>query len=391
MNTYLSAMAVVNALGSNPTEVCERLFAGDARGIVSETGWLPDRPAYVGKVQAALPELPEAFAKYRCRNNRLLLAALAQIENEVQALLHRHGPARIAIVLGTSTSGIAEGEAAIARHVREGALPAEYDYAQQEFGSPAVFLAHYLGITGPAYAVSTACTSSAKVLASARRLLQVGLCDAAIVGGVDTLCRLTLNGFHALESISPEPCNPLSRNRRGITIGEGAALFILGSEEADIALLGIGESSDAHHISAPDPEGAGAEAAMRGALRDAQLAPEQIDYLNLHATATLKNDEMESRTVARIFPEGVWTSGTKGLTGHCLGAAGAVELAFCWLALRERRLPPHVWDGETDPALPALRLVGPDARLPEGSRRTCMSNSFAFGGNNISVLIGDAR
>lgn len=391
MNSFLSAMAVVNALGATRAEVARRLFAGDASGLVSETGWLPDQAAYVGKVDAELPQIPEQFAAHRSRNNRLLLAALAQIENEVQELLHRHGPARIAVVLGTSTSGMAEGEAALAQHTRDGSLPAAYRYAQQEFGAPAIFLARYLGITGPAYTVSTACTSSAKVFASARRLLELGFCDAAIVGGVDTLCRLTLNGFHALESISPEPCNPLSRNRRGITIGEGAALFILGHEEAPVALLGIGESSDAHHISAPDPSGAGAEAAMRGALLDAHLMPADVDYLNLHATATIKNDEMESRTVARIFPEGVWTSGSKSLTGHCLGAAGAVELAFCMLALSEGRLPPHVWDGEADPSLPALRLVGADARMPQKSGRVCMSNSFAFGGNNISVLIGDTR
>jgi 3-oxoacyl-[acyl-carrier-protein] synthase I len=202
---------------------------------------------------------------------------------------------------------------------------------------------------------------------------------------------LTLNGFAALESMSSQRCNPLSRNRRGINIGEGAALFLMTRDEAPYALLGIGESSDAHHISAPDPQGIGAESAMRGALIDAKIAAARVDYLNLHATATPKNDEMESHAVARVFPEGVPTSGTKPLTGHCLGAAGGIEIAFCWLALRNGRLPQHLWDGDADPALPRLSLVGEDAHLNGSSTRVCMSNSFAFGGNNISVLIGDAQ
>jgi 3-oxoacyl-[acyl-carrier-protein] synthase-1 len=220
----------------------------------------------------------------------------------------------------------------------------------------------------------------------------LGLCDAVLVGGVDTLCRLTIEGFSALESTSTDIANPMSRNRRGINIGEGAALFTLTREPGRIALLGIGETSDAYHISAPDPTGRGAEAAMRAALVDAGLEPESIDYLNLHATATEKNDEMESRAVSRVFPAGVLCSGTKPLTGHLLGAAGATELAFCWLALEDehKRLPPHVWDGAFDPSLPALRLVSPGERFSQTPSRRCMSNSFAFGGSNVSVIVGEA-
>jgi 3-oxoacyl-[acyl-carrier-protein] synthase-1 len=227
-------------------------------------------------------------------------------------------------------------------------------------------------------------------LAAARDLIRLGLCDAVVTGGADALCRLTLNGFAALGAVSPDLCNPMSRNRSGINLGEGAALFVLRREPSAIALLGIGESSDAYHISSPDPEGAGAVTAMTGALRDAGL--EAVDYLNLHATATGKNDEMESRAATLALPGGTPCSGTKPLTGHTLGASAATELAFCWLAMEAEwnpggRLPPHVWDGAADPDLPPLALVGGDA---PGRPRTCMSNSFAFGGNNLCLVAGRA-
>lgn len=388
---YLSALGIINALGCGSAEVGRGLFAGDTSGMQVEDGWLPGTGCRVGRARGKLPEVPTRLAEYACRNNRLLLAALRQIETAVDAALTRYGRNRLGIVLGTSTSGIAEGEAAIAACRATGAMPPDYRYTQQEIGMPAVFLARHLGIGGPAYTISTACTSSAKALASARRLLRHGLCDAVLVGGVDSLCKLTLNGFAALEATSAGLSNPLSRNRCGINIGEGAALFVLSREEAAVELLGIGESSDAHHISAPHPDGLGAEAAMLAALADAGLAASDIDYLNLHATATLQNDAMESRAVARVFATGLAASGTKPLTGHTLGAAGATELAFCWLALAAGELPPHIWDGEADPTLPALDLVSGRRHFARASARRCMSNSFAFGGSNTSLLIGDAR
>lgn len=390
-HVYLPALGIVNALGSGVDEVASRLFSGDTGGLQLEAGWLPAGLARVGRARAELPEIPSTLSTYACRSNQLLLVALAQIQPEVEALVGRFGTARIGIVLGTSTSGIAEGERAVAAHKVSGSLPSGFHYEQQELGSPVIFLAKYLGITGPAYCVSTACTSSAKAFVSARSLLRHRLCDAVLVGGVDSLCRLTLNGFSALESTSSELCNPMSRNRKGINIGEGAALFIMSREGADIELLGAGESSDAYHMSAPQPEGLGAEAAMIAALTDGGLNASEVDYLNLHATATPKNDEMESRAVHRVFPQGVAASGTKPLTGHTLGAAGATELAFCWLALRDGRLPPHVWDGEADTALAQPDLVEVGRRFGRSVRRVCMSNSFAFGGSNASLLIGDVR
>ncbi|HEY1182082.1 MAG TPA: beta-ketoacyl-[acyl-carrier-protein] synthase family protein [Rhodocyclaceae bacterium] len=386
---YLSALGIVNALGNDSAAVATALFAGSTLGMAQEEGWMPEGLVRIGKVRDELPSL--IGSRDDSRNNRMLLAATGQIEPELADAIARHGRARIGVVLGTSTSGISEGEAALAMRAKSGELPGNYDYAQQEIGAPAPFLARHLGLDGPAYTVSTACTSSAKAFVSARNLLDTGLCDAVIVGGVDTLCRLTLNGFGALESTSPALCLPLSVNRRGINIGEGAAVFLMTREPASIEFLGAGESSDAHHISAPHPEGLGAEAAMRAALADADLSSCDIDYLNLHATATPKNDEMESRAVARVFPGGVPVSGTKPMTGHTLGAAGATELAFCWLALQHDRLPPHVWDNQPDPALPHLQTVPAGMVFRRTQRRACMSNSFAFGGSNASLIIGDAR
>ena len=388
---YLPTLGLICALGQGVSEIAPRLLRGDTSGLVVEDGWLPTGASRVGRARGELPEMLPSFAAYDCRNSRLLLAALAQIRDAIEAARSRFGSHRIGVVLGTSTSGIAEGGEAIAAHRGDGVLPAEYRYVQQELGTPAQFLARFLDLDGPAYAVSTACTSSAKAFVSARSLLRHGLCDAVVVGGVDSLCKLTLNGFAALESTSAELCNPLSRNRRGINIGESAALFLMTREEADYALLGAGESSDAYHMSAPHPEGLGAEAAMRAALHDAGLAASEIDYLNMHATATPKNDEMESRAIARVFPDGVASSGTKPLTGHTLGAAGATELALCWLALRAGQLPPHCWDGVADPALPALSLVASGQTFARAAGRVCMSNSFAFGGSNACLLIGDSR
>ena len=389
---YLQAPAVVSALGAGLAETAERLFAGDRAGMVQEEGWRPQGPARVGRARSELPAMPAAFAAFDCRCNQLLLAAMQQIAGPLDAMLKRYGPARIGVVLGTSNSGIGEGEAAVAAVHKTGARPTSYAYAQQEIGMPGPFLARLLGVMGPAYTVSTACTSGAKAFAAGRRLLRSGLCDAVVVGGVDPLTGLTVNGFASLESLSPDICNPLSANRRGINIGEAATLFVMTREPLDdhrIALLGVGESSDAHHISAPEPSGRGAEAAMRGALADAGLPPEAIGYLNLHATATPQNDAMESKAVARVFPGGVPLSGTKPMTGHTLGTAGAIEAAFCWMAISHGRLPPHCWDGQADAALPTLTLTSTGSRFADSDTvRACMSNSFAFGGNNASLIIG---
>jgi 3-oxoacyl-[acyl-carrier-protein] synthase-1 len=236
--------------------------------------------------------------------------------------------------------------------------------------------------------LSTACTSSTNAFLSARRLLRGGLADAVLVIGADSLCRTTVEGFISLEAVANRRCEPMSRNRQGINIGEGSAVFLLSLQPARLELLGAGESCDAFHLSSPEPEGKGAESAMRHALGDAQLRPDDISYVNLHATGTAKNDAMESLAMSRVFPSGVPCSGTKPLTGHTLGAAGAIEAAICCLALEADFIPRHVWDGQPDPQLPSLRLAQSAERFPAGDHRRCMTNNFAFGGSNVSLIFG---
>jgi len=392
---YLNALGVVCTLGSGKAAVAEALFAGDNGGLRAEAGWIPGHAPPMGAVRTPLPAIPAPLSVDRDnRCNRLAMAAAQEIEAELRASIARYGSDRIGVVIGTSTGGIEEATCVVGEWRHEGRWPEHYRYAHQELAGPAEFLAEWLELSGPSYAISTACTAGARALLSARRMLRAGLCDAVLCGGVDTLARLPLNGFHALEAMDSARCQPFSRQRRGINIGEAAALFLMTREPGPVQLLGGGASSDAHHMSAPDPEGRGAVAAMRAALADAQLSPERIDYLNLHGTATEHNDRMESRAVAEVFPHGVPCASTKSLTGHTLAAAGALEAAFCWLSLTDdhgaRRLPPQVWDGDADPELPALDFVRVGDRMAAGRPRRLMSNSFAFGGNNACLILGDA-
>jgi len=392
MQPSLTDLGVVCALGSDGSEVTRRLLAGDTSGMLRTTEFSGDRSLVVGKVTCELPEVTLTDRRFHSRNNRLLLQALLPIRAQVEAAIRRYGRGRIAIVLGTSTSGVQSAEQAFQSRDSDGKLPDWFDYKQMEISGPSEFLAAELGLFGPAQTISTACSSSAKALLSARRMLRLGLCDAAIAGGADTLSAFTVAGFGALEAQSAEPCNPFSANRRGINIGEAAALFLMTPEPGPIRLVGGGESSDAYHMSAPDPEGRGAALAMRNALKDAGLSAEQIDYLNLHGTATEHNDAMESKAVHAELGPNVKVSSTKSLTGHTLGAAGALEAAFCWLSLRnnpERRLPPHVFDGHYDPALPALALVKPGERAARLDR--VMSNSFGFFGSNATLILEAVR
>jgi len=398
MTAYLNALGVICVLGSGKAEVAGRLFAGDTSGMQVHPQPVAGRRLPVGAARCALPALPCDDPRHATRNNQLLLAAALEIESDIRTAISRYGQNRIGVVLGTSTTGIQEAAQGIAGLLHDGAFPPGYHYAHQELAAPASFLGEWLQLAGPCYSISTACTSSARALLSAKRLLDAGLCDAVLCGGVDSLSDLTLQGFSALEATSETLCNPFSHNRNGINIGEAAVLFLMTRDtdgEADIALLGGAASSDAHHISAPDPDGLGALSAMRQALARANCTPEQIAYLNLHGTATPHNDAMESVAVAALFPHGVPCSSSKPLTGHTLGAAGALEAAFCWLSLSplnpDQQLPPHRWDGEPDPALPALNLVAAGIRMNPTRPRRMMSNSFAFGGNNISLILGDAR
>ena len=389
MSCFITAYGLISALGEGVDASAEALLAWQQSGVSPldrhRAPLLDGRQTPVGRVEGELPTIPAALAPYASRNNQLLLAALAQIRPALGEALATFGPARVGLVLGTSTAGIGEAELAIATARRGEAVPTAFDYRQQELGSPSEFLARHLGLEGPAYTLSTACSSSARAFISGQRMLAAGLVDAVLVGGADSLCGLTLNGFDSLESLSGTLCQPFDNGRQGINIGEGAALFLLSRQPAPLALLGVGESSDAWHISAPHPDGVGAEAAMGMALAQAGLTPEQVGYINLHGTATRLNDAMESQAVYRLFGDRVPCSSTKPLTGHVLGAAGAIEAALaCLLLERALPLPPQrVMTG--DPALAPIRLVS--GTTPLATPRI-LSNSFAFGGNNVSLLFG---
>jgi len=387
---YLNDIGALCALGGNLADIRARLFSTEpTEGVAPSDRYTPGQFLHLGCVDEPLPSLARAPLRLRSRNNALAAAALLQIRPAVDDAIARFGPHRVAVVLGTSTSGVEEGEQAARHHCLSGTFPDSYDYAQQEMVSPALFVATELGICGPTYVVSTACSSGAKALASGARLLRAGLADAVVAGGVDALCSFTIAGFSALEAVSEHRCNPFSRNRKGINLGEGAALFLMSRQEALIRLAGWGETSDAYHMSAPDPTARGAVSAMRMALDKAGVAAHAVDYVNLHGTATWHNDIMESAAVAEVLGCDVAVSSSKPLTGHALAAAGAIEAALASITLVDNpcgRLPPHWWDGEADPALSPLHLTSPSETLGRPPRYV-LSNSFAFGGSNAALLL----
>lgn len=386
---FLHGFSVLSAAGVGLDALALAVRAGASPGLKPGPEYSPEGKAFpVGRVEAPLAAPPDLPSVFDSRNNRLAWTAVQALRPALEDAVAKHGAARVAVVAGTSTSGMLEAERAFARRARGQGLGDGFRYGQQEIGAPSAFLAWALGLGGPALTVSTACSSSAKALATARRLLRLDACDAVLCGGVDSLCRFTVHGFAALGAVSEQRCRPFSRNRDGINIGEAAAFCLVTRAEGPVRLAGCGETSDAYNVSAPLPGGEGAEAAMRAALADAGLGPESVGYLNLHGTATPHNDAMEALATARVFPAGLPCSSTKPLTGHTLGAAGALEAALCWDLLMgraaEQGLPPNFFDGETDPALPSLALV---RRLePLSGLRRVMSNSFGFGGSNVSLL-----
>lgn len=298
-------------------------------------------------------------------------------------------PDRIGVVIGTSTTGIGEAVQHLKSFRGTDVWPPGMNFDRQLLGDTSQHAADVLGATGPAYTISTACTSGSKAIITGARMIRAGLVDAVVCGGVDAYTDFTLNGFAALESVSPTRCNPFSRNRDGIAIGEGGALFVLSARPGPWRLEGWGESSDAHHISAPDPEGAGGEMAIRNALNMAGKAPGAIDHIHLHGTATPLNDSMESKLVERMFGLSTPAASTKGATGHTLGAAGALQVALSLVAMGEGLYPPHVWDGEPDPELPQIRLSEPGVS-PDRPQDCVMTLNFAFGGSNVALILGRA-
>ena len=347
---------------------------------------------FIGQVAGVEEQaLPTHLSDYVCRNNQLALLALAQdgFEAAVHRAIAAYGPSRVGVFMGTSTSGILSTEIAYRhRQTPGGALPPDFHYAQtHNTFSVSSFVRDYFLLEGPAVAVSSACSSSAKVFGNAARMIECGLIDAAIVGGIDSLCLTTLYGFNSLELLSPERCQPFGAQRQGISISEAAGFALLTRSRPEsgvaVAVTGIGESSDAHHMSSPHPEGAGALAAMQQALAMARIEPDAVDYINLHGTATPSNDAAEGRAVAALFGSSVPCSSTKGHTGHALGAAGIVEALLCALALRHGVLPGGLNTEERDPALNVNYLL----RNQVAAAQIMLSNSFGFGGSNCALVL----
>jgi 3-oxoacyl-[acyl-carrier-protein] synthase-1 len=387
----INHFSIVNSLGAGATAVAAALRTrrSGLSACAFETAALD---TWIGQV-AGLDELQlrADLAAYDCRNNRLAQRGLEQdgFASAIAAVREQYGAARIGVFMGTSTSGILQTEQAYRRRdPQTGALPADYRYAEtQNSFSLADFVQRYLGLRGPAFVVSSACSSSAKVFGHAARMMAAGVCDAAVVGGVDSLCLTTLYGFNSLGLTSKTPCRPYDRDRDGISIGEGAGFALLEKTPAranTIRLLGVGESCDAYHMSTPHPEGRGARLAMQQALTAAGLTPADIDYINLHGTATKANDASEDQAVHELFGAATPASSTKGATGHLLGAAGISEAIISMLAIEQGLLPGGLHTQNIDSTLHSNYLL---ENRDAGVRRV-LSNSFGFGGSNCSLVFG---
>lgn len=373
---FIEDYSIACALGGDKVIVAQHLFATEPP-VVAGTAELNDgRSVPVGRLAGLAPLAGQT------RTNCILAQCFAPLAESVNDAKSRYGAARLGVVVGTSTSGIGEGGEAIRARLAGERWPPAFSVARQQLGDSARFLARLCGAEGAYYTVSTACTSGARAMAAGARLIQADVCDAVLCGGADALCALTLNGFAALEALSRTVANPMSVNRSGLNLGEGGALFLLSRRAAPSRLAGWGESADGHHMSAPDPEGGGAVAAMQSALARGRTS--DIDFVHLHGTATPLNDKMEAGVVARAFGSDVPCASTKPLTGHTLGAAGAVQAGLCLLAMERGRLPPHVWDGERDPELAHIRLTRPGERA---TVKNVLSASYAFGGNNAVLVL----
>lgn len=381
----ITAWSAVNALGRSTADVLAGLDAG--RSGLCPSPLPVTMSTVVGAIPGELGPLPEEHARYDTRLARIGWMAFAEVREALGRAVARWGSSRVAIVLGTSTGGLEETEQAFEHWLRQGTIPASYDYERQHnFAAFGELLARVIGSTGPTYVVSTACSSSGKVAASAGRLIRAGMADAVLIGGIDSLTRMTLQGFHSLGILSTTPCRPFSALRDGISIGEGAAFLLVEreAEHAEVCVLGIGESADAYRMSSPEPSGRGAHESMERALEQAGSSPEDIDYVNAHGTATKLNDAAESLALVALFGDRVPIVSTKGYTGHLLGGAGGTEMVFALHAIRTGRIPATLGADPVDVSL-GIQVV---TEAIEGPVRRVLSNSFAFGGSNVSVLLG---
>ena len=387
----ITAASLVNALGRGKTEVWQKISREES-GLRQAAYPGLEFETWIGQVEAAASYPLEAkLGKYNCRNNRLAKLGLDSdgFRDAVENAKQKYGASRIGVFMGTSTSGIAETEKAYRHMGRDGnCLPQGFDMLHtHNIASVQAYTQASLGLNGVGMTISTACSSSAKVFASAHRHIMAGYCDAAVVGGVDSLCLTTLYGFNSLQLVSAQPCRPWDQDRHGINVGEAAGYALLEKDNSDAPgcrVLGYGESSDAYHMSTPHPQGDGAVLAMQQALARAGLSADAIGYINLHGTATPSNDSAEDIAISRVFKNSVACSSTKGFTGHTLGAAGITEILFSCLTLETDLLPANINFNQRDPAFKTSVMTESHIQ----SIDYAMSNSFGFGGTNCSVIVG---
>ena len=379
----VTGYSMLSALGTGRQQHLDALSQG--RSGLGEHPVDLDFETAAGAVRQELPELPSSMQPWSTRLARMAYALLQELDEPLQRARQKWRSDRIAVLLGTSTAGAETTEVAYKQFVDGGSFPRDYDFQRQHtFGAVLAVVRELAGVDGPSWMASTACTSSGKTFATAQRLIAAGAIDAAIVGGLDTLCTMTLTGFHALQALDRTPCRPFREDRNGISIGEGGAFALVERDgDARVLIEGIGETSDAYHISAPHPQGLGAQAAMTEALQRAGRVPEDIDHVNAHGTGTRLNDSAEANAIHCVLGADVPTVSTKAYTGHTLGAAAAIELAFSACAIEEGWIPPAIGDGPIDPKI--------EVKIPTekttGDFRRVLSNSFAFGGNNVSLLV----
>lgn len=390
MSFYISKPGIICCAGNSIEELWNSVKTGNQSGIVrvkTEGG----EEFFAAKVDDK--KLKAADGRYKMRAIKMEAAALEQIANDIETVKSKYGADRIAVCVGSCDNGNDLSIQGHKEYIKNGSFPKDYSLEIQGADYVATYISEKYGVTGPSCTFSTACSSSAGAAIKAAELLQADLADAVIVGGVDCASDTVLVGFTALEAVSPEITNPFSKNRQGITLGDGASFFIITKEplcdsQNEIQLLGWGESSDAYHMTSPDPTGAGAEKAIRRALEKANISAQKVDYINMHGTGTKLNDSMEAKAIDSVFGKyKVPVSTTKGITGHTLGAAAALELAICYAAITNQGLPVQLWDKEQDPELPSLNIVNPG---DENQKKVniCLSNSFGFGGANACLVIG---
>ncbi|MCL2043169.1 MAG: 3-oxoacyl-ACP synthase [Treponema sp.] len=406
---YLSEPGLICCAGRNKDELYRSCITGNKSGMIirklAEGGNFP-----TGQIQCReIPpvELPVQSMAYTnacyttdTRLIRIIDKALEQMRPTIEKAIAVYGHEKIGVCLGSCDNG---SEGSLLGH-REfftgGSFPEDYRLYFQSASFPAEYIALKFGLKGPVFTVATACASGASAIMRGAELIRAGFCSAVIAGGADVVSETVLMGFHALEAVSNSPTNPLSKNRKGINLGEGAAFFLLDSDGSHlngcshpygcVELLGAGESADAYHMTAPGPDGAGPAKAMKTAIMEAQITPSQIDYINLHGTGTDLNDKAEAFALRDVFGETIpHVSSTKPIMGHTLGAAGALETAVCWMVLKEQKgLPVHCWDGDWDEEFPSLPVVSLSGIEQHDRISICMTNSFAFGGCNVSLIIG---